>query len=117
MGMDMDLLIVLIMGLGYALVASSLWPLLSYNIPKRLAGTSYGIMQSMQLAGLLIMFTASGWLLDRQNDIEGGSTRAGYMSIEYCYMTLDAIAIACCIVLFMSTDIHGNAKSAVNDDE
>lgn len=63
--------IVIFMGLGYAAVAASLWPLLSYNVPKKISGTSYGLMQSFQLGGLMLMYEVSGYLMDANADDKG----------------------------------------------
>lgn len=46
--------IMLWLGVGYAMLASSLWPLLPYIIKPNMLGTAYGAMTAVQNAGLAI---------------------------------------------------------------
>ena len=59
-----NLFIVICMGVGYAAVAGSLWPLLAYNVDKKISSTCYGLMQSLQLFGLFVAFKVSGFIMD-----------------------------------------------------
>lgn len=42
------------LGVGYSMLASSLWPLLPYIINRNMLGTAYGAMTAVQNAGLAI---------------------------------------------------------------
>jgi len=97
---------VIIMGIGYSAVAASLWPLLSYNVPKRISGTSYGLMQSIQLGGLMLMYEVSGKIIDSH---PGDQINAGYKIIENIYILLNIIAIICTVMLARKTGVHGGA--------
>ncbi|KAF6026845.1 MFSD1 [Bugula neritina] len=54
----------IIMGVAYSVLAASLWPLVSYFVPENQLGTAYGIMQSVQNAGLAAISQLSGSLVD-----------------------------------------------------
>ena len=57
-------IITIIMGIGYSAVAGSLWPLMGYNVPKKISSTCYGLMQSVQVIGLFISYRISGIIMD-----------------------------------------------------
>ena len=46
--------ILLWLGFGYSMLASSLWPLLPYIIQPNMLGTAYGAMTAVQNAGLAV---------------------------------------------------------------
>merc|ERR1712127_919561 len=58
-------IITIIMGIGYSAVAGSLWPLMGYNVPKKISSTCYGLMQSVQVVGLFISYRLSGIIMDK----------------------------------------------------
>jgi len=60
--------IMLWLGIGYAMLASSLWPLLPYIIPSNMLGTAYGAMTAIQNAGLAIFPQMIGALQDHYAD-------------------------------------------------
>jgi len=93
------------MGLGYASVAASLWPLLAYNVPKRISGTSYGIMQSFQLGGLMLTYQASGLIMDSYGNDKNG----GYKMIENIFVLLNCVALFCTVWLAKIKGLNGGA--------
>lgn len=44
------------MGISYSILAASLWPLVAFLVPKKMLGTAYGFMQSIQNLGLAVMY-------------------------------------------------------------
>lgn len=43
-----------LMGIAYAILAASLWPLVALIVPKQMLGTAYGLMQSIQNLGFAL---------------------------------------------------------------
>lgn len=118
---------ILMMGIGYALVASSLWPLLAYNVSKKVTGTAYGFMQALQSLCLMAAYKASGLIVDSyvQAECDGSSSADckddcklltgqmdGYAVVGYFYVTCCAAAIGCCVWMIMIVGIHGGADKA-----
>lgn len=56
--------IMLWLGVGYSMLASSLWPLLPYIIQQNMLGTAYGAMTAVQNAGLAVFPQIIGALQD-----------------------------------------------------
>lgn len=55
----------IIMGLSYSMLASSLWPLVALIVPEYQLGTAYGICQSVQNLGLAIISMITGIIVDQ----------------------------------------------------
>merc|ERR1712139_179436 len=51
-------------GLGYCMVASSIWTLLSYTVSDEDANIAYGMIQSFQHVGIIFTSCISGQLVD-----------------------------------------------------
>jgi len=60
-------------GIGYSMLASSLWPMVSLLVEKHQLGTAYGFMQSWQNLGLALVSIAIGAIAKNQiwKQIEG----------------------------------------------
>ena len=108
--------LVIIMGIGIAAVYASLWPLLSYNVPKRIAGTSYGIMGSFRLGCILYASSIANYIFvfvlnyrDKNYEI-GFSELTGYIWIQNMFLLLNAFAIICTLALVQQVGIHGGAS-------
>jgi MFS family permease len=46
----------ILMGIAYSILAASLWPMVAFLVPKKMLGTAYGFMQSIQNLGLAVMY-------------------------------------------------------------
>lgn len=53
-----------LMGIGYSVLACALWPMVALVIPEHQLGTAYGIMQSVQNLGLATIVLAAGAIVD-----------------------------------------------------
>ncbi len=53
-----------LMGIGYSVLACALWPMVALVIPEHQLGTAYGIMQSVQNLGLGCIVLAAGAIVD-----------------------------------------------------
>jgi len=115
---------IIAMGIGYALVASSLWPLLAYNVNKKITGTAYGLMQALQSLCLMAAYKAAGLIVDSYvKDHCDGQTNGsckdecnllkgqleGYSVVGYFYVFCCAAGLGCCIWMIMLVGVHGGA--------
>lgn len=65
-----------LMGLAYAMLASSLWPLIALVTPEYQLGTAYGIAQAVQNLGLAVVSILAGIIVDR----------GGYFMLEMFFL-------------------------------
>ncbi|CAG2113019.1 unnamed protein product, partial [Medioppia subpectinata] len=71
-----------LMGIGYSVLACALWPMVALIIPEHQLGTAYGVMQSVQNLGLACIVLLAGYIVDEK----------GYIVLEIfflcwlCYM-------------------------------
>ncbi|XP_074026714.1 lysosomal dipeptide transporter MFSD1 isoform X2 [Leptinotarsa decemlineata] len=67
---------IVIMGMSYSILASSLWPLVSMIIPEYQLGTAYGVAGSFQNLGLALFSIFTGLIVDH----------LGYEAIEIFFI-------------------------------
>lgn len=65
-----------LLGFGYSVMASALWPMVSLVIVEHQLGTAYGIMQAVQNFGLGVSAWAAGFIVDYW----------GYMILENIFL-------------------------------
>ena len=53
-----------IIGLGYTLLASTLWPCIAFVVPQRAMATAFGLIAAIQNLGLAVLFISAGAILD-----------------------------------------------------
>ncbi|CAG2163941.1 unnamed protein product, partial [Oppiella nova] len=53
-----------LMGIGYSILACALWPMVAFIISEHQLGTAYGVMQSVQNLGLACIVLAAGAIVD-----------------------------------------------------
>ncbi|KAI6645722.1 Major facilitator superfamily domain-containing protein 1-like [Oopsacas minuta] len=82
--------IMILMGLSYSILASSLWPLVGYLVQENALGTAYGIMQAIQNAGLAIISIVAGVLLDQY----------GYLVLELFFCMCLCVTLLFCLTLY-----------------
>lgn len=66
----------ILMGLAYSMLASSLWPLIALVTPEYQLGTAYGIAQAVQNLGLAIVAILAGLIVDH----------GGYFMLEMFFL-------------------------------
>lgn len=76
----------ILMGVGYSVLACALWPMVALVIPEHQLGTAYGIMQSVQNLGLGCTVLLAGYIVDQK----------GYIVLEIFFL-----AWLCCQSFFM----------------
>ncbi|XP_055371867.1 major facilitator superfamily domain-containing protein 1 [Condylostylus longicornis] len=82
-----------LMGFSYALLASSLWPLVAIIIPEYQLGSAYGICQSVQNLGLAVISIISGMIIDRTN--------SNYLYLELFFIGWLLISLTATIVILI----------------
>lgn len=87
---------VTLLGTGYSLLACSLWPMVSFIVPKEKLGTAYGFMQAIQNLGLALTAMLSGVIVDK----------GGYMQLLMFFLSFQAIALFCCLMLWKKHGIN-----------
>ena len=87
---------VILLGTGYSLLACSLWPMVSFIVPKEKLGTAYGFMQAIQNLGLALTAMLSGVIVDR----------GGYMQLLMFFLTFQGIAFICVLILWKKHGIN-----------
>ena len=77
----------ILMGIGYSVLACALWPMVALVIPEHQLGTAYGVMQSVQNLGLGAIVLLAGFIVDKQ----------GYIVLEVFFL-----AWLCCQSFLLS---------------
>ncbi|KAI1287440.1 Major facilitator superfamily domain-containing protein 1 [Halotydeus destructor] len=86
-----------LMGVGYSVLACSLWPMVSYVIPEHQLGTAYGIMQSVQNLGLAVVPMIAGLIIDSY----------GYIVLEVFFLSCICVCVICIVLLYVSDEKRG----------
>ncbi|XP_060516702.1 major facilitator superfamily domain-containing protein 1-like isoform X2 [Cylas formicarius] len=82
---------VILMGLGYSTLASSLWPLVALIVPEYQLGTAYGICQSIQNLGLAVASIIVGQIVDKY----------GYTALEVFFTSSLILAFLFTLILWI----------------
>jgi MFS family permease len=53
-----------LLGVGYSVLACTVWPMISLVIPENQLGTAYGIAQALQNLGLGLIVYGAGYIVD-----------------------------------------------------
>ncbi|KAF8565663.1 hypothetical protein P879_05584, partial [Paragonimus westermani] len=90
--------IMVLMGLAYSILASSLWPLVAHLLPVHQRGTAYGLMQAVQNLGLGTVAIFAGFLVDTK----------GYLFLEVFFTFCLSLALALTFALYVWDQNHGD---------
>ncbi len=82
---------VAILGFGYSLLASALWPIVALIVPENTLGTAYGVMQALQNGGMALLTMAAGKVVDGK----------GYLWLELFFCANLAVALVCTVFLWV----------------
>lgn len=85
------------LGVSYSLIPAILWPAVTKLVAENRLGTAYGLLFTIQNAGLTLFNLTAGWL----NDINhaGADNPAGYMPMIIFFVVLSAGAVGFAIAL------------------
>lgn len=80
----MAVLLVIILGIGFSLVPSAMWPSVPKIIPERQLGTAYALIFYVQNIGLMGVPALIGWVLDKYC-ITGHVMKHGVLATTFNY--------------------------------
>ncbi|XP_033208128.1 major facilitator superfamily domain-containing protein 1-like isoform X2 [Belonocnema kinseyi] len=82
----------IILGLAYSMLASSLWPLIALVIPEHQLGTAYGIAQAVQNLGLAVVSILAGLIVEK----------GGYFMLELFFLAWLWISLITSVAIWVS---------------
>jgi MFS family permease len=91
------------LGFAYAMGAASLWPILSHIIPKKMLGTAYGTMTSVQNLGLALAPQLLGFIQDSYSDPYNPLRYS--MPIFFFILCALTSFILCCILMYVDLKV------------
>jgi len=89
-----------LIGIGYSMLACSLWPMVSFVVPHNKLGTAYGFMQAIQNLGLALTAMLSGIIVDN----------GGYDELLWFFLSCQGIALLCILALWRRYGPHGEPE-------
>ena len=89
-----------ILGTGYSLVPSAMWPSVPRIIPEKNLGTAYSLLYWIQNIGMLLVPIAVGKIFDSYQGVQA-ATRA-----EYIFIFLGCVAVLTALLLKRSSAMH-----------
>lgn len=90
-----------VLGVGYSLVPSAMWPSVPKIIPEKNLGTAYSLIYWIQNMGLLLVPVFVGGIFKRQS-----SDVAAAVGAEYIFIGLAIVAIVVALLLSFSSRRH-----------
>ncbi len=107
---------IVLLGIGYSLVPSAMWPTVPRIIPEKNLGTAYSMIYWIQNMGMMLVPICVGSIMSNTITAEFGSetykaqelTAAVYS--EYLFVSLGVVAIAVAVCLFFNSKKHPELK-------
>ena len=96
------------LGVGYSLVPSAMWPSVPKIIPEKNLGTAYSLIYWVQNLGMWAVPIYVGKIFKREITQAGNHAQevAAALQAEYVFILLGVVAIAVAVVLFLSSKKH-----------
>jgi sugar phosphate permease len=100
------------LGIGYSLVPSAMWPSVPKIIPEKNLGTAYSLIYWVQNMGMWAVPIYVGKIFTRTITDPGNKSQAIEAAIkaEYVFILLGIVAIAVAIMLLRSSRKHPELK-------
>ena len=100
------------LGIGYSLVPSAMWPSVPKIIPEKNLGTAYSLIYWVQNMGMWAVPIYVGKIFTRTITDPGNKSQeiAAAIKAEYVFILLGAVAIAVAIMLLRSSRKHPELK-------
>lgn len=105
----MLLLANILIGVGYCMVAGSIWSLLSYTVPGKQTSIAYGMIQAFQHIGIIFATMVSGYLVDSAVDV-----RTGYFYSEMFFAIILMVSLFLCVFFII---IYGSGSKSMYDED
>ena len=83
--------VMVLFGTGYSMLASSLWPLISFCVEPKYLGTAFGLVQAVQNFGLGMVGILTGWIVDGY----------GFLWCQQLYMGLLSVTLLLAVCLYV----------------
>ncbi len=90
-----------LLGIGYSLVPSAMWPSVPKIIPEKNLGTAYSLLYWIQNIGLMLIPILVGNILDK-----AATAMIGAKNAEYIFVILGIISIIVSVLLIRSSRKH-----------
>ena len=96
------------LGVGYSLVPSAMWPSVPKIIPEKNLGTAYSLIYWVQNLGMWAVPIYVGKIFKREITQAGNHAQevSAALQAEYVFIALGVVAIAVAVVLFLSSKKH-----------
>ena len=98
-----------LLGIGYSLVPSAMWPSVPKIVPEKNLGTAYSLIYWVQNLGMWSVPILVGNIINN-----GGSTHAGKvaaaLNAEYVFILLGVIAVGVAVMLLQSSRKHPDLR-------
>ena len=89
-----------ILGMGYSLVPSAMWPSVPRIVPEKNLGTAYSLLYWIQNMGMLLVPIAVGRIFDSHHGIQAA------VKAEYIFIALGCIALVTALLLKREASAH-----------
>jgi MFS family permease len=97
-----------LLGIGYSLVPSAMWPSVPKIIPEKNLGTAYSLIYWVQNLGMWAVPIYIGRIFTREITEAGNHAQevSAALHAEYIFILLGVVAIAVALMLFFSSKKH-----------
>ncbi len=107
---------IVLLGIGYSLVPSAMWPTVPRIIPEKNLGTAYSMIYWIQNMGMMLVPICVGSIMSNTITAEMGTETYAAQELtaavhsEYLFVSLGVVAIAVAISLFFNSRKHPELK-------
>ena len=92
-----------ILGVGYSLVPSAMWPSVPKIVPEKTLGTAYSLIYWIQNMGMLLVPVFVGSIFKKASADPSVSDASAAVSAEYIFISLAVVAITVAVFLRLSS--------------
>ena len=92
-----------LLGIGYSLVPSAMWPSVPKIIPEKNLGTAYSLIYWFQNMGLMAVPIFVGRVLDKGGTRTAAQEAVAAVNAEYIFIGLGILAVAVAVMLMRSS--------------
>ncbi len=100
------------LGIGYSLVPSAMWPSVPKIVPEKNLGTAYSLIYWVQNMGMWAVPIYVGHIFTREITEAGNHIQevSAALHAEYVFIALGVVAIAVALMLFLSSKKHPDLR-------
>lgn len=109
---------IILLGIGYSLVPSAMWPTVPKIVPEKNLGTAYSLIYWIQNMGMLLVPIFVGRIMKNYADKKAGVDaetadildKAAAVHSEFIFVSLGIVAICVAVLLFFNSKKHPELK-------